>query len=80
MYLSVVIDPLKIFKSAVFSSMVFVLQIDCPIMFFVGCELESFFPCVELVIRKNLGLPASFKKGSRSDYIKSQIVDYDEQN
>lgn len=33
----------------------------------------------ELVIRKNLGLPASFRKGSKSDYIKSQIVNYNEQ-
>ena len=33
----------------------------------------------ELVIRKNLGLPANFRKGTKSDYIKSQIVDYDEQ-
>ena len=33
----------------------------------------------ELVIRKNLGLPASFRKGTKSDYIKSQIVNYNEQ-
>lgn len=33
----------------------------------------------ELVIRKNLGLPVSFRKGSKSDYIKSQIVNYNEQ-
>ena len=34
---------------------------------------------MELVIRKNLGLPAGFKKGSKSDYIKSQIVNYNEE-
>lgn len=33
----------------------------------------------ELVIRKNLGLPASFREGTKSDYIKSQIVNYNEQ-
>ena len=32
----------------------------------------------ELVMRKQLGLPASYKKGSKSDYIKSQVVNYDE--
>lgn len=34
---------------------------------------------MELVMRKHLGLPASFKKGFRSDYIKSQIVNYNEE-
>jgi len=34
---------------------------------------------MELVMRKHLGLPASFKRGTKSDYIKSQIVNYNEE-
>lgn len=33
----------------------------------------------ELVIRKNLGMKATYRKGTRSDYIKEQIVNYNEE-
>lgn len=33
----------------------------------------------ELYLKKALGIPIKFKKGSRSDYVKEQILNYDEQ-
>lgn len=33
----------------------------------------------EIVMRKGLGMPVSYKKGTRSDYIKSQVVNYNEE-
>jgi len=50
-----------------------------PLLYETKCIKTHSLAIMELVMKKQLGLDIDFKRGARCDYLKEQIVDYDEE-